>query len=48
MFNELNPDLRKEKLINIYNQLDSSLRDCLVEQSEVLLKLKKNKKRENK
>jgi len=43
MFNELNPDIRKEKLISIYNQLDISLRDCLVEQSEVLLKLQKNK-----
>jgi len=47
VFNENNPDLRKEKLLNIYNQLDPSLRDCLVEQSEILLKLQKNKKRES-
>jgi transcriptional regulator with XRE-family HTH domain len=39
MFNDLKPDLRKEKLINIYNQLEGSLRDCLVEQSGILLKL---------
>ena len=42
MFNELKPDIRKEKLIDIYNQLDTSLRDCLVEQSGILLKLQKN------
>ena len=47
MFNDLNPDIRKEKLMNIYNQLDTSLRDCLVEQSGILLKLQKTKKREN-
>jgi transcriptional regulator with XRE-family HTH domain len=43
MFNESHIDVRKEKLINIYNQLDPSLRDCLVEQSGILLKLQKNK-----
>jgi transcriptional regulator with XRE-family HTH domain len=47
MFNDLQPDIRKEKLIHIYNQLDVSLRDCLVEQSDVLLKLQKDKKKKN-
>ena len=47
IFNEINPDIRKEKLISIYNQLDLSLQNCLVEQSEILLKLQKNKKRES-
>jgi len=45
MFNDKLPDIRKEKLLNIYNQLEGSLRDCLVDQSEVLLKLQKNKKK---
>jgi transcriptional regulator with XRE-family HTH domain len=45
MFNESNPDIGKEKLISIYNQLDISLQNCLVEQSEILLKLQKNKKK---
>jgi len=44
MFCSPQHDIRKEKLLEIYNQLDSSLRDCLVEQSNVLLKLQKNKK----
>ena len=44
MFTDKQPDTRKERLLNIYNQLDSSLRDCLVEQSDVLLKLQKQKK----
>ena len=44
MFLEKIPDLRKEKLLNIYYQLEGSLRDVLVEQSGVLLKLQKTKK----
>jgi transcriptional regulator with XRE-family HTH domain len=47
MFNENTPDFMKDKLMYIYNQLNISLRDCLVEQSEILLKLQKNKKVEN-
>jgi transcriptional regulator with XRE-family HTH domain len=46
MLADLKPDLKKERLINIYNQLDASLRDCLVEQSDVLLKLQKQKKKD--
>jgi transcriptional regulator with XRE-family HTH domain len=43
MFSSPPPDIRLEKLIEIYNQLDGSLRDCLVEQSGILLKLQKQK-----
>ena len=42
IFLDTSPDIRKERLLNIYNQLDSSLKDCLVEQSDILLKLQKN------
>jgi hypothetical protein len=43
MFTNTPPDIRLEKLLDIYNQLDGSLRDCLVEQSGILLKLQKEK-----
>jgi transcriptional regulator with XRE-family HTH domain len=43
MFTDKPPDIRLKKLLNIYNQLDGSLRDCLVEQSGILLKLQKDK-----
>jgi transcriptional regulator with XRE-family HTH domain len=45
MFIDTPPDIRKEKLLNIYNQLDSSLRECLVEQSGILLKLQTENKK---
>lgn len=41
MFTSPPPDLRLEKLTEIYNELDGSLRDCLIEQASSLLKLKK-------
>jgi transcriptional regulator with XRE-family HTH domain len=41
MFIDTPPDIRLEKLLDIYNRLDGSLRDCLVEQSRILLKLQK-------
>jgi len=41
MFVSPPPDMRLEKLIEIYNQLDGKLRDCLIEQSSILLKLQK-------
>lgn len=44
MFIDTLPDIRKERLLNIYYQLEGSLRDCLVEQSGILLKLQKTKK----
>jgi transcriptional regulator with XRE-family HTH domain len=43
MFMNTPPDIILEKLLAIYNQLDVSLRDCLVEQSSILLKLHKDK-----
>jgi transcriptional regulator with XRE-family HTH domain len=43
MFIDTPPDIRLEKLLDIYNRLDGSLRDCLVEQSRILLKLQKDK-----
>jgi len=36
------PDIQREKLIEIYDQLDKSLQDCLLEQSIALLKVKKS------
>jgi transcriptional regulator with XRE-family HTH domain len=48
MFTDTPPDIRVEKLLNIYNQLDDSLRTCLVEQSDVLLRLQReNSKNKN-
>jgi transcriptional regulator with XRE-family HTH domain len=44
MFVDKNFDVRKEKLMYIFSQLDTSLQNCLVEQSDVLLKLQKDKK----
>jgi transcriptional regulator with XRE-family HTH domain len=39
------PDARRERLIEIYNQLPEWLQDCLIEQSNLLLKkYKQNKK----
>jgi transcriptional regulator with XRE-family HTH domain len=32
------PDIRRERLIEIYNQLPEWLQDCLIEQSHLLLK----------
>jgi len=37
------PDLRLERLMEIFNQLDESLQDCLLEQSNSLLKIQKRK-----
>jgi transcriptional regulator with XRE-family HTH domain len=43
MFTEPPPDIQLEKLIEIFKQLDKSLRDYLLEQSKGLLKLQKEK-----
>jgi transcriptional regulator with XRE-family HTH domain len=43
IFTNTPPDIRLEKLLDIYKRLDGSLRDCLVEQSGILLKLQKEK-----
>ena len=39
MFDKEPPDIRKEHLIKIYNQLTKPLQDCLIEHSESLLKV---------
>jgi len=43
MFTSPPPDLQLEKLIDIFNQLDKPLRDCLLAQSKALLKIKRDK-----
>jgi transcriptional regulator with XRE-family HTH domain len=47
MFNNKKPDIRLEHLIEIYNKLDTSLQNYLVEQSELLLKLNNEKTEQN-
>jgi transcriptional regulator with XRE-family HTH domain len=42
MFTAPPPDIRREKLIEIYNQLPEWLQDCLIEQSSFLLKKYRN------
>jgi transcriptional regulator with XRE-family HTH domain len=42
MFTAPPPDIRRERLIEIYNQLPEWLQDCLIEQSSLLLKKYKN------
>jgi hypothetical protein len=37
MFSGPPPDIRRERLIEIYNQLPQWLQDCLIEQSNLLL-----------
>lgn len=39
MFDDEAPDIRKEYLIKIYNQLTKPLQECLIEHSESLLKV---------
>ena len=44
MYSGSPPDLKRERLIDIYNQLPDWLQDCLIEQSKILLsRYKKNK-----
>ena len=47
MFSGPPPDIRRDRLIDIYNQLPVWLQDCLIEQSRILLKKYKDKKRKN-
>jgi len=39
MFSSDPPDFRLEKILEIYNAVDNSLKDCILEQSRILLKL---------
>jgi transcriptional regulator with XRE-family HTH domain len=43
MFSEIPPDIRKEKLLTIFNELDEMLQDYLLLQSRELLKIQKKK-----
>ena len=42
MFDSPPPDLRLEKILEIYNTLEGTLKDCLLEQSKILLKIHKD------
>ena len=42
MFSSEPPDYRLEKILEIYNTIDDTLKECLLNQSEILLKLNKN------
>jgi len=46
MFSSPPPDLRLEKILEIYNTIDGMLKDCLLEQSKILLKIYREKKDE--
>jgi transcriptional regulator with XRE-family HTH domain len=43
MFTAPPPDIQLERLIEIYNTLDGLLKECLLEQSDILLKIYKDK-----
>lgn len=47
IFIDQQPDILKEKLLYVYSQLDPSLQNCLVEQSNILLKLQNTKNKIN-
>ena len=44
MFSSPPPDVRLEKILEIYNTIDINLKDCLLEQSKILLKIYRDKK----
>jgi hypothetical protein len=44
MFTSPPPDIRLEKILEIYNTINGTLKDCLLEQSKILLKIYKDKK----
>ncbi|MDR2541915.1 MAG: XRE family transcriptional regulator, partial [Treponema sp.] len=41
MFSENPPDYRLEKILEIYNSVDDLLKDCLLDQSKIILKIHK-------
>ena len=47
MFSSPPPDIRLEKILEIYNTIDGMLKDCLLEQSKILLKIYREKKDES-
>ena len=46
MFSSHPPDIRLEKILEIYNTIDGILKDCLLEQSKILLRIYREKKDE--
>ena len=46
MFSSSPLDIRLEKILEIYNTIDGMLKDCLLEQSKILLKIYREKKDE--
>jgi transcriptional regulator with XRE-family HTH domain len=48
MFTAQPPDVQLQKLIEIFNQLDQGLRDCLLEQSKALLKIRRERAQDSK
>ena len=44
MFSAPPPDIRLEKILEIYNTVDDLLKECLLEQSNILLKIYQDKK----
>jgi transcriptional regulator with XRE-family HTH domain len=40
------PDMRFQRIMDIYNIIDDSLKDCLLDQSKILLKLHRIRKKE--
>ena len=44
MFDSPPPDIRLEKILEIYNMVDETLKDCLLDQAKILLKIYKDKK----
>jgi transcriptional regulator with XRE-family HTH domain len=45
MFSSPPPDIRLEKILEIYNMVDETLKECLLEQSKILLKIYRDKKK---
>ena len=46
MFTSDPPDIRLEKILEIYNTINGMLKDCLLEQSKILLKIYRENKEE--
>jgi transcriptional regulator with XRE-family HTH domain len=44
MFTSPPPDIRLEKILEIYNTVDDTLKDCLMEQSKILLRIYKDRR----
>jgi len=43
MFSSTPPDIRLEKILEIYDTVDDNLKDCILEQSKIILKIHKDK-----